>query len=233
MSEAHPFADFYASELQGLWLLLVAPALFLAWRAVARSRSEGVSPPLAPFVARWCVVFAVLTLLDPIATGPLVKALGWTGGGATAVMLFFVLLGDFRIWWLVYHAAAPGPAALRRALVPTVAIAVSGYALFALAELVFVAVDGQVLWLLHESLFCATALLLRARWLPRAIDDAALRRFVGAVLGYAATYYALWASADLLLLAGLDLGWALRVVPNQLYYAFTVPFVWWRFFSRS
>ena len=33
------------------------------------------------------------------------------------------------------------------------------------------------------------------------------------------------------ILAGSDLGWALRVIPNQLYYSFCVPFVWWRFFA--
>ena len=46
-----------------------------------------------------------------------------------------------------------------------------------------------------------------------------------------AIYYALWAVADVLILAGRDVGWALRIVPNQLYYAFWVPVVWWLFFS--
>jgi len=43
--------------------------------------------------------------------------------------------------------------------------------------------------------------------------------------------YALWAAADLLIVAGFDAGWAVRLVPNQLYYAWYVPFVYWRFFS--
>ena len=43
----------------------------------------------------------------------------------------------------------------------------------------------------------------------------------------------LWATADVLILAGVDLGWALRLLPNQLYYAFTVPFFWWRTRRRS
>ena len=33
--------------------------------------------------------------------------------------------------------------------------------------------------------------------------------------------------------AWVDAGWLLRCVPNQLYYGFTVPFVWWCFFSPS
>ena len=51
---------------------------------------------------------------------------------------------------------------------------------------------------------------------------------------FTAAYYALWLAADVLIVvAGLDLGWALRMVPNQLYYAFWTPFVYFRFFSAS
>ena len=58
-------------------------------------------------------------------------------------------------------------------------------------------------------------------------------RLVRALLAFAAVYYALWAASDVLILAGVDEGWLLRCVPNQLYYGLTVPFVWWRFFSPS
>ena len=48
------------------------------------------------------------------------------------------------------------------------------------------------------------------------------------ILSFVASYYLLWATADVLILGwGLDLGWAVRMLPNQLYYAFFVPFVWW------
>jgi hypothetical protein len=50
------------------------------------------------------------------------------------------------------------------------------------------------------------------------------------VLAFAATYYALWAFADALILAGFDAGWALRMLPNQLYYALSVPFVFFAYF---
>ncbi|MEN8159516.1 MAG: hypothetical protein ABFS41_05515, partial [Myxococcota bacterium] len=55
--------------------------------------------------------------------------------------------------------------------------------------------------------------------------------FARAVLAYAAVYYALWAACDVLILAGVDAGWLVRCLPNQLYYGLTVPFVWWRFFA--
>jgi hypothetical protein len=78
---------------------------------------------------------------------------------------------------------------------------------------------SQVLWLVYETLFAALALTLRAR---------AANPAPRAILLYAFTYYALWAAADVLILAGVDAGWGLRAVPNQLYYSLTVPFAWWR-----
>ena len=61
----------------------------------------------------------------------------------------------------------------------------------------------------------------------------ALRRYLRGLTTYAAVYYALWAGADVLIQwVGLDAGWALRVLPNQLYYAFWVPFAYFSFFSR-
>ena len=225
------FEAFYASALQSPWLLLVGPVAFLLWRAVARAPGPGAAPAHAGFVAAWCIGFAIETIVDPLSTGPLVRALGLTGLAAQVVMLLFVLLGDLRIWWLVFHLAAPGPAALGRALLPTVAIPVFAYALTALAGALAGDIAGQWLWLAHEATYCAAALWLRARWLPTRVHDAATRELLAAVLLYSAVYYALWATADVLILAGLDFGWAVRVIPNQLYYAWTVPFVWWRCFA--
>ena len=54
------------------------------------------------------------------------------------------------------------------------------------------------------------------------------------VATYAAVYYALWATADVLIqVLDLDVGWALRVIPNQLYYAFYVPFAYLRYFASG
>lgn len=231
MSGWESWQDFYASDLQSPLLLLVAPALFLLWRAARRDHGPGALPAHAGFVAAWCLGFAIQTMIDPLSTGPLVRALDLDGLGAQAVMVLFVLLGDFRIWWLVFHSAEPGPAALLRALVPTLAIPIGAYAGSAGLAALVPGLPGQWLWLLHEASFLVTALWLRARWLPRRVEDPALRGFLSAVLLYSAAYYLLWASADVIILAGSDLGWALRVLPNQLYYSFCVPFVWWRFFA--
>ncbi len=85
-------------------------------------------------------------------------------------------------------------------------------------------VPSQILYLVHESLFVAACVFLARRWVPAhaPLEQVA---FLQRVLGYAAGYYALWAAADVLILAEVDAGWLVRCVPNQLYYAFTVPVV--------
>jgi hypothetical protein len=88
----------------------------------------------------------------------------------------------------------------------------------------FGSLPDQALWLIHESLFVGLAVFV-ARRMPG--------RFERTVLAWAGVYYALWAGADVLILAGVDAGWLLRCIPNQLYYGLTVPFVWWRFFAPS
>jgi hypothetical protein len=210
--------DFYYSAWQEPWALLVAPFGFLVWRALAAPPGAGAAPEAKRFVLTWSWIFVFQTMLDPLATGPIAKAIDSPRAG-TGLGLTFVLLGDFRIWWLVFGVERRA-GALVRALVPTAAVPVVAWLVTgALAPL-----PDPVLYLVHETFFVAVAF-----WMSRRVAG----RFVRDVLAYAGVYYALWAAADVLILAGVDAGWLLRCVPNQLYYGFTVPFVWWRFFACS
>jgi hypothetical protein len=210
---------FYHSELQSLWLLLFVPSLFLLY-LLARGLPAGT--PAQRLVRVWAWIFTLETLLDPIATGPLARVLQLDGVALYAWIFVFVWLGDFRVLWLHFAdagrardpRAAARPAAALACLVP-----LTTGALYAPVWLGLVEAPSQVLWLIYETLFLALALWLRAR-----TRDAALR----AVWLYVLAYYGLWASADVLILAGVDAGWGLRVIPNQLYYAFFVPFAVWR-----
>ena len=92
---------FYASELQSVHALIVLPALFLLARFGGWLRgSPGALPEAGGLVRLWAWLFAVETIVDPIATGPVAKALG-NEGAATALMFCFVWLGDVRVMWLV------------------------------------------------------------------------------------------------------------------------------------
>ena len=210
--------DFYYAPWQEPWALWVAPVAFLVWRSIAAPPGPGVRPEARRFVVGWSIAFAFETLLDPVATGPLTKAIDAPAAGR-ALGLVFVLLGDLRIWWLVFGVERR-VGSLARALLPTAGIPVVAWLVTrALAPL-----PEQALWAVHEALFVATAFGVSRRTAGPFERD---------VLAYAGVYYALWVGADVLILAGIDAGWLLRCVPNQLYYGFTVPFVWWRFFAPS
>ena len=233
--------DFYQSDLQGVYALVVAPALFLLYRFARGRPPRALLPAAAPFVDGYAIAFALQTIIDPIATGPLVRALGVADrAGGTAVLLLFVLLGDFRVYLLVFGlfsvasrrqwSAGIGPAAAWTLVVPLAAYAADAALRAAVSGL-----HPDSIWLVYELLFTGVALVLRARLVPARVPSAepALRAYLRAALLYAAVYYALWALADALIqVGGIDAGWLLRVLPNQLYYAFWVPAVFFAFFSR-
>ena len=53
---------FYHGELQGLWGLIVVPALFLLVRPWRRPRAAGADPRAAGFVCAWATIFALQTI---------------------------------------------------------------------------------------------------------------------------------------------------------------------------
>jgi len=230
--------ELYRSDLQSVYALVALPALFLVYLAT-RGRLRAVRPadPQARFVFLFSVAFTLETILDPIATGPLSRALGLSGAAQTIAMLPFVLLGDWRVLLLVFALAA-GPQRRAQAFAQSAALSLAvpafAWSTDALLRLRFPALPGQVLWLLYELGFLALALGLRAL-VPRLAARAGprIQRLLRGVLAFAATYYALWAFADALILAGFDAGWALRMLPNQLYYTLTVPFVFFAYFGRE
>ncbi len=223
---------FYASDAQGVYALLPVPALFLAFWLLRAARRRRAGEPALRFLGLWAPLFALETLLDPLVSGLFARALGLEGAASLALLIPFVLLGDFRIYWLLFALgdpeARPGPAAARAAcwtlLVPLAALALFFGAVRSLAP----GAPGQGIWLVYELGFCGVALWLRRRWVPELGGIGARRaRCLRLVLCYVLCYYALWAACDVaILFFSLDAAWALRALPNQLYYAFTVPFVW-------
>lgn len=238
------FLDFYKSDLQSVYALCVVPLLFLAGlllspaaRATARNGEAW-----RRFLYFYCVVFAVETVLDPVATGPFLRWLDVGASGlGTAIPLTFVLLGDFRVYLLIFGLAriTRPEGTLARPLVESAAwtllVPIVAYTLDSALHQAQPGLPEQTIWLFHELAFLAVALWLRAEGIDRRVpaSENTLRHGLKAVAGYAAAYYALWASADVLIMVfALDAGWALRVIPNQLYYAFFVPFVWFQLSSR-
>ncbi len=227
---AASWQEFYNAGWQFPWAVMVVPFAFALYRAIARERHENaLDPAQAKFLSIWTTLFLVETLLDPVATGPLAKSLN-SDVASQLLGLTFILLGDFRVYWLVLRFRTPGQTSARAALEAAALCAIAP-ALAGLARLS--AGPEQAMWLTHELVSLGLVFALARFALPSELSHARNAGFVRSVLGYVAAYYGLWAAADLLILAGIDTGWLVRLVPNQLYYGFFVPFVWRAFFARN
>jgi len=232
------FFDFYKSDLQSTYLLWPVPLLLLAWLVLTGGREATTAD--ARFVRAYTLFFAVETVLDSFATGPLSHLLGISGTAVgTVVLVFFVLLGDFRVLLLLQRLARPALARerlLAESAAWTLVVPLAALSLEQALAALFGPLGENVIWLLYELSFLTLAVWLRQVGLPRWVGPGRPARlaYLRSVATYVAVYYALWASADVLIqVFQLDVGWALRVVPNQLYYALFLPFVYFRFFASE
>ena len=215
------FERIYASPIHDPLFFWLAAALFVLALAAR-----------LPFLAGFLVAFTFEIAADALATGalsPIPKDAPW----GTPVAVAFVILGDFRYFLLVerYRAGSErrsagavfGSAAAWAFLVPV--------ASFALRSLVpSLAAPVRVTFLTYELMFLVLALVLRFAVLPRTAAGAApdVRRWLFEITVFEIVQYALWASADVLILSGVPQGFLLRLVPNAMYYAFFLPFVFVR-----
>jgi hypothetical protein len=210
--EAEPgtFEAFYASAVQHP-LLLWAAALAALARVCAL-------PGLDPALRRYCLALGLLSLSDAWLTAGHVFGLGQlSGAAASAVPLLFVLAGDFR--YLLLVTAATPDARLR----PRSATVASAAALTLIVPILSQAATAllpasldtpRMLYWIYEVAFLGLTLAL-LRWHPGLRGSPWLRSLSRFVM----LYYGLWAAADsVLLLSGADWGYALRVLPNVLYY---------------
>jgi hypothetical protein len=219
-----PFEAFYASPWQHpglLWAVnLVGLALILGGRGDA-----------SPSAVRWALAWVGVSALDAWLSANVVLGLGPLPGFTASVVPFFlVLFGDVRVFWAGGHLTKPGahthqapglarlPVALALAFIAPV---VSWLLTNPFATIWPAGWDPlRTLFLAYELTFFAVMLGLRLG--PWAVHPAARR-----VAHFSMLYYALWITADLVILNTSgdtrDLGFALRVVPNALYYGFCVP----------
>ncbi len=204
------FEAFYASPIQHPWLLWLAVVLGLVL--------AGSQLGLDKTVRRYCAALAVVAAVDAWLTSSHIYGIGTlTGATASMVPLGFVLIGDFRFLLLVTSATPDGRlvfkgrnlglAAALTGIVPLGTQTITSW----LPE----SGDGaRVMFAVYEIGFVTlTWVLLRKH------PNARANPWVRAVGQFVMLYYALWATADVVILTtGSDLGFMLRVVPNLLYY---------------
>lgn len=172
------------------------------------------------------LVFTGTTALDAWMTGalsPLPPALG------QSVSIAFVVLGDLRLFALVeqHRCASSWTKALLRALPLSFVVPVAQ----ALALEASPSTFGELrhVFLVYELLFVvlASALLL-LRYPSRRARSPALGWYATSLVGFFLVQYGLWVAADVLILAGVESGYGLRLVPNALYYGLFLAFAAWR-----
>jgi hypothetical protein len=211
------FETVYASTWHHpvLFWAVGGPILLLLARSLFRSREAS---PDARFLAIALVVFQLEILIDAWLTSRFTPlAAGSTA--ATAAVVTFVILGDLRYFVLIERFGRGAGWIWRAALWSLVVPVISTPVRFLWKG------DVRVLFLSYELLFVALALVMRFGVLPRLVLSNH-RRWLDALTVYLLAQYVLWASADVIILAGVDAGFGLRLAPNIMYYVGFVLFAW-------
>lgn len=171
------------------------------------------------------VVFQFEIALDAWLTSPW-SPLDKTTHLPLIVAIAFVILGDFRYFLLVEHRGADR---LRgRALGVATAWAFVVPILWVPAFLLFPKANVRHFFLSFECMLLLVLLVMRLWWLGWRHKDARpeIKRWLVRLTYFELVQYGLWASADIVILSGWDIGYALRLVPNFLYYGVFVPFAY-------
>ncbi len=210
MTEPGLFEAFYASAIQHPWMLWCSGVLGLALALTREGLPSGMR--------RYLLGLGALTLADAWLSSTHVYGIGrFEGFLARAVPLFFVLSGDLRFLYLLEGADGRGEVQLRGgALVRALGLMliVPLFSQGVLSLLPEAMAGPRTLFIVYEVAFLVLTLSLM-RLHPALQTCEWKRRTAGFVL----IYYGLWAFADALIrFFGLDLGFAVRVIPNQLYY---------------
>lgn len=181
-----------------------------------------------PFFWAYLVSVLFITSADAMITGGFSKLGGESFSGYPLLSFVFILFGDWRCYLLTerYSRGASRSAWWRSfwmAMAPTLIVLVM--------DQIFVGVfdtKSRVMFLIYEMIFICIAFTYGALvMLPRLAGvDVEVARWLKWVFGFQLCGYALWVACDLLILAGYDVGLALRIVPNAMYYAGFLPVVY-------
>jgi hypothetical protein len=231
------FQTAYQSAWQhpGIAWIAGLPLVLVGLLAARRGRQVADADPRRKAFVWAFVILEAEILLDAFFTGAL-SPLSSAGGGGTAAAIVFVILGDLRFFYLVERqrgeAASSGSAALT-----ALKIALPVSFVMPVVSAVLTRIDparhaGTRLFLVYElGLVVVVAIYCAARR-PLTRDRADGRaRYVRRLMRFELAQYGGWALADAVILFAppkwRDLGWAIRVVPNVLYYALFVPVATW------
>jgi hypothetical protein len=224
------FERIYASGWHNPGIIWVAGVLFLVALSWRRS-----------FLFGYLTIFTVAILADAAQSGAFAPAQIAQAGFGLPVVITFIILGDFRYFLLIERYATVREGEPRFSLVGP-----GSWKAWAVAvPLAFIVPVGSTIihtglypryfeiprrtFLLYEAMFLTLVLVMRFVVLPRKLQHTApdVRAWLLRVTAFVGAHYALWALSDVLILSGVATGNLLRIVPNLMYYAAFLPYVWW------
>ena len=181
------------------------------------------------------MAFALEIVADAWLTGPW-SPVSTATSLAQALSVAFVVLGDLRYFVLIERDAAPrraGSSVAIRAVGWSILVPLAVKLAMRAAPALFA--NPRAIFLVYELLFVALLLVLRAVVLPRRATAAQEKLgernasvWIARLTTFELVQYGLWATADIVLLArgdDNDVGLAIRIFPNLMYYVFFLVFV--------
>jgi hypothetical protein len=180
-----------------------------------------------PFLYGFLTLFLVTILADATVTG------GWSPvpmgtGTYTFFSVLFIILGDLRYFLLAERVTRPRDSLARTLLFSVPVSFVMPVATGIMSRTIPWMADDRVLYAVYELAMCALVITLdRTRFGGRQVDSS-IHRWVHEVSLFFAALYFGWGACDLLILAGVELGHVLRIIPNVMYYALFLPVVFFR-----
>lgn len=217
-------AQIYASPWHHPGLLLPAATAALVAVLVQRDNHPDA---WSPFLRAWLLGWGIEIVVDAALTGFASPLHGFPSVDRVAVIAF-VILGDLRAYLLLERLVAPArpwSATWARAVGWSFVASLLVAAATKVAPETFA--HRRKVFLFYELISLALFGLWRFALVPRrapALDPRAAR-LARDVAAFFVVQYALWASSDVLILAGVDAAYLLRIVPNVLYYGLFVAFV--------
>lgn len=205
----HPFVAYVV----GLVFLLVVA------RRVAVTRR-------APFLYAYLLVFTVEILADACATGAW-SPVPMDTPAYTFFSVLFIVLGDFRYFFLVERVTRLDTRVERPLLFAMCVSVVVPLVTGVMTKLIPAMQDMRVLYMVYEPALGLIVLGLDRFRYAKSDAPADIRLFVHRVSLLFATMYFGWAFCDLLIYNEIALGHVLRIVPNVVYYAAFLPFVFY------
>ncbi len=179
-----------------------------------------------PFLYGYLFVFLVEILADACATG------GWSpvplGTSAyTVFSVLFIVLGDFRYFYFAERATRldkpfKGPLLFATAVSVIVPVVTA-----IMTRTIPAMQNDRILYLVYEPALGLIVLGLDRFRYARSTAPAEIKQWVHRVSVLFATGYFGWAFCDALILAGIEFGHVLRIIPNLFYYGAFLPFIFW------